>query len=175
MREHELTFTTTDGLFSGKKIDAGTKLLIDSVEFRDGDNILDLGCGYGPIGVALARDNPKGKVYLVDRDFVAVEYAQKNCEQNRLSNCETRLSNGFSHLEGLKFDVITSNLPSHLSNDMLEWILQDAKNHLKPGGKLYVVTVSKLGRFIKREFDGIFGNYEKVAHNKMYTISSAAK
>lgn len=175
LRGHELAFATTHGLFSYKKIDDGTKLLIDSVEFRDGDNILDLGCGYGPIGIALAKNNPKGKVFMVDRDFVAVEYAQKNCERNRLSNCEVLLSNGFSHLEGRKFDVIVSNLPSHFSNDMLEWILQDAKNHLQAGGKLYVVTVSKLGKFIKRKFESIFGNYEKVNHDKMYTISSATK
>lgn len=175
LRGHELSFSTTYGLFSYKKIDDGTKLLINSIEFKDGDTILDLGCGYGPIGVALTKDNPKGKVYMVDRDFIAVEYAKKNCQHNHLSNCEVLLSNGFSHLKGLKFDVIASNLPSHFSNDMLEWILRDAKNHLKSGGKLHVVTVSKLGKFIKREFENIFGNYEKVARDRMYTISSATK
>ena len=162
LRGHELAFRTTYGLFSYKKIDDGTKLLIDSIKFRNGDSILDLGCGYGPIGIALAKENTNGKVYLIDRDFIAVEYTQKNCEHNRLSNCEVRLSNGFSHLEGLKFDIIASNLPSHFSNDMLKWILQDAKNHLKSGGKLYVVTVSKLGKFIKREFENIFGNGERI-------------
>ena len=175
LRGHELAFTTTYGLFSYKKIDDGTRLLIEAIKLKDGDNLLDLGCGYGPIGIALARDNPKSKVYMVDRDFVAVEYAKKNSKHNHLSNCEVLLSNGFSNLKGLKFNVIASNLPSHFSNDMLEWMLQDAKNHLKAGGKLYVVTVSKLNKFIKREFENIFGNYEKVAHSKMYTISSATK
>ena len=175
LRGRELTFSTTYGLFSYKKIDDGTKLLIDSIEYKDGNNILDLGCGYGPIGIALAKDNPKGKVYLVDRDFIAVEYALKNCKLNSVTNCEVLLSNGFSHLKNVKFDVIVSNLPSHFSNDMLEWMLQDAKNHLKNNGKLYVVTVSKLGKFIKREFENIFGNWEKVAHNKMHTISLATK
>lgn len=112
---------------------------------------------------------------MVDRDFIAVEYAQKNCELNQISNYDVRLSNGFSHLEGLKFDLIISNLPSHFSKDMLEWILHDSKNHLNDGGKLYVVTVSKLVKFIKRESEGIFGNYEKVDHNSMYTISLAKK
>jgi len=172
---HKLTFKTTYGLFSYKKVDDGTKLLIDSVQFKDGDNILDLGCGYGPIGIALAKSNPQGKVYLVDRDFVAVEYARGNCQLNGVSNCEVLLSNGFSHLEGVKFDVIAANLPSHFSNDMLRWMLQDAKNHLSDGGKLYVVTVSKLRKFIKREFESIFGNWKKVDHNAAYTISLATK
>lgn len=175
LRGHQLTFKTTPGLFSYKKVDAGTKLLIDSVQFKDGDNILDLGCGYGPIGIALAKSNPGGKVYLVDRDFVAIEYARKNCQLNDVTNCEVLLSNGFGHLEDINFDIIAANLPSHFSNDMLKWMLEDAKNHLKNDGKLYVVTVSKLRKFIKREFENIFGNWEKVDHNAAYTVSLAMK
>ncbi|MCX6807431.1 MAG: methyltransferase [Patescibacteria group bacterium] len=172
---HQLIFKTTYGLFSYKKIDDGTKLLINSIKVENNDNILDLGCGYGPVGIALAKSNQKGKTYFVDRDFVAVEYTKKNCKINRLSNCEALLSDGFSHLKNVKFNIIASNLPSHFSNDMLRIIFKDAKKHLEKNGRLYVVTVSKLSKFIKRELEDIFGNYTNVNHNCMYTVSVAMK
>lgn len=175
LRGNNFVFKTTYGLFSYKKIDEGTKLLIDSVRFEKGGSILDLGCGYGPIGISLAKGNPEGKIYMVDRDFIAVEYAKKNCELNGISGGDVRLSNGFSRLEGLKFDLVVSNLPSHFSNDMLRWILEDAKSHLNPGGRICVVTVSKLGKFIRKEFEKIFGNYKKESFGKMHTVSSAKK
>lgn len=173
LRGYDLILKSTFGLFSYKQIDNGTKLLIDTMEVNNGDICLDLACGYGVIGIVLAKLNPTGKIYLSDRDFVAVDYVKKNCELNNIKNYEAVLSNGFSHLGDIKFDLIVSNLPSHISNEMLKWILSDAKEHLKPNGRLYIVSVSKLKNFMKKQFIDFFGNYKKANHNKMHIVSLA--
>jgi len=173
LRGYDLIFKTTFGLFSYQKIDNGTKLLIHSLDVANEGVYLDLGCGYGPVGIVFAKLSPKSKVYFVDRDFVAIEYTRTNCRLNDIPNSEVLLSNGFTNLADLEFDVIAANLPSHISNDMLEWLLRDAKEHLKVDGQLYLVTVSRLRRFIKRQLEDIFGNYGKMASNNMYTVSHA--
>jgi len=171
----DLIFKTTYGLFAYKEIDDGTRLLINSIKIEDGTACLDLGCGYGVIGIVMAKLNPNGRVYCVDRDFVAVEYAKKNCELNDIRNCEVFLSDGFSNIRDLRFDIIASNPPTHISHDMLKLIFSDAKKYLKPHGKLYVVTASKLKRFIKTQFEEIFHNYTHIQNDNLYTVSLVEK
>ncbi len=173
MRGFELTFTSTWGLFSPKMIDAGTRLLIENLEIEESDQCLDLGCGYGAIGIVMAKIAREADVYMVDKDFVAVEYAKYNVQQNDLRNCHVLLSNGFSHLSDIKFDVIASNLPANVGKEMFHIFLTDAKRFLKRNGRLYVVTISGLREFIKRNFRSVFGNYRKVKQQKTHTIAMA--
>ena len=163
------------GLFSPKAIDAGTDLLIEQLNIQEGDTCLDLGCGYGAIGIAIAKCTPTATVYMVDKDFVAVAYARKNVEQNQLQNCHVLLSNGFSHLPDIQFDLIVSNLPANVGKELLQIFLTDAKKYLKPNGRLYVVTISGLREFIKRNFMSIFGNYQKVKQRRTHTVAMAAR
>lgn len=173
LRGFKLIFRTTWGLFSPKSIDAGTRLLIDQFDVSAGDTCLDLGCGYGGIGIVMAKLSRAGKVYMVDKDFVAVEYAQKNVQQNRIQNCEALLSNAFSHVPEIKFDVIASNLPANAGKELLRIILIEAREHLKPNGKFYAVTISGLRAFIKRNSMEIFGNYQKVKQGRNHTVALA--
>ena len=173
LRGYDLNFTTTWGLFSPKAIDAGSKLLIDYSEIGDEDVCLDLGCGYGAIGVTIAKSSPNTTVYMVDKDFVAVEYARKNVKQNHLQNCHVFLSNGFSNLPDIQFDVIASNLPATVGKELLQIFFSDAKRSLKPNGRIYVVTISGLREFIKRNFLNVFGNYHKVKQRKTHTVAMA--
>lgn len=175
LRGTSLTFSATWGLFSPKAIDAGTHLLIEHLDIREGDICLDLGCGYGAIGVTLAKCTQAATVYMVDKDFVAIDYARKNVEQNRLQNCHVLLSNGFSHLPDIQFDLIASNLPANVGKELLQIFLTDAKQHLKPNGRLYVVTISGLRVFIKRNFLSIFGNYQKVKQRHTHTVAMAIR
>jgi 16S rRNA G1207 methylase RsmC len=176
LRDNELTFNTTWGLFSPKEIDAGSRLLIKYIKIEKDDICLDLGCGYGPIGLTMAKLAPQGKVYMVDKDYVAVEYAKKNVELNGIKNCEVFLSNAFSNVpDDVQFDVIASNLPANVGKKLLRIILSDSKRYLKEGGKFYVVTMSRLRTFIKRNFVEIFGNYKKVKQGKSYTVAMTIK
>ena len=175
LRGFDFVFHTTWGLFCPTSIDKGTSLLIDQLDVDGGDTCLDLGCGYGPIGLAMARLSNSGKIYMVDKDFVAVEHAQKNVENNGLQNCEVLLSNAFSHLPKIQFDVIASNLPGNVGKELLRIILLEAKAHLKSNGKFYVVTISGLREFIKRNFKEIFGNYRKVKQGRNHTVALAIR
>lgn len=169
-----LTFHTTWGLFNPTYIDEGTKLLADVIDVADDADCLDLGCGYGALGLTLARLCPKGSVHMVDKDFVAVEYAKKNANANGISNATIYLSNGFSHVPAdAKFDLIVSNLPAKVGKELLYIMMMDAKDHLNPGGKFVVVTISGLKEYIKRQFKDVFGNYKKVKQVKTYIVSLA--
>ena len=176
LRGFDFTFYTTWGLFSPEHIDDGTRLLIEEIEVKEDAVSLDLGCGYGAIGLVLAKLSPKGIVHMVDKDFVAVEYAEKNAKTNNLTNCKSYLSNGFSAVPAnTLFDIIVSNLPAKPSKE-LYWILfEDAKKNLKPGGKFYVVIISGLKEFIKRSFDETFGNYKKLRQGKAHAVLMATK
>ena len=175
LRGISLVFSATWGLFSPKTIDAGTNLLIEQLNIQEDDTCLDLGCGYGAIGITIAKSIRTTTVYMVDKDFVAVDYARKNVERNQLSNCHVLLSNGFSHLPDLQFDLIASNLPANVGKELLQIFLRDAKQHLKPNGCLYVVTISGLREFIKRNFLTIFGNYQKVKQRHTHTVAMATR
>jgi 16S rRNA G1207 methylase RsmC len=174
-RGRPMRFSTTWGLFSPKKIDEGTELLLRHITVRDGEDILDLGCGYGALGLTLARETPSGTVHLVDKDYVALRYAKKNAGQNRVSNCRIYLSNGFSRVGNAKFDTVVSNLPAKTGRELLYIMLSDAKDHLRPGGQIVVVTISGLKEFIKRNFRDVFGNYTKVKQGRNYSVARAVK
>ena len=172
----EWTFHTTWGLFSPRAIDEGTRLLVERLEVSPTDNCLDLGCGYGPIGLAMARLAPQGKTLLLDKDFIAVRYSNLNAQNNGVTNAEAILSNGFAQVnKGQRYDVIASNIPAKVGKEMLALYLHDALHLLKPGGRLYLVTINGLRQFMKRNLNEIFGNYDKLKQGKAYTVALARK
>jgi len=175
LRGEVLTFSTTWGLFSPRTIDAGTQLLISHLDLRKPKICLDLGCGYGAIGIAIAKCTRSATVYMVDKDFVAVDYARKNVKQNRLQHCHVLLSNGFSHLPDIQFDLIVSNLPAKVGKELLQILLTDAKRYLKPNGCLYVVTISGLRKFSQRNLVNVFGNYRKIKQRNTHTVAMAIR
>ena len=171
-----LTLHATWGLFSPRAIDAGTRLLLDHLEVREDDVALDIGCGYGPLGLAIAARAPAGRVHLIDRDFVAVDYARGNARRNGLGNVEVYLSDGFGAVpDGLALTLVVSNLPAKVGNELLRLLFHDAYARLSPGGRLVVVTVNGLRALIKREFRAIFGNYDKLKQGPGYTVSLAVR
>lgn len=176
LSDQHLTFSTTWGLFSPRSIDDGTRLILNKIKVEADDNCLDLGCGYGPIGITLARLAPKGKTQLLDKDFVAVDYSNKNIKDNDINNASAVLSNGFDALsKNPEWDLIASNIPAKVGKEMLGLYLVDAKDLLKPGGKFYVVTINGLRHFMKRNMTDIFGNYKKLKQGKNYTVAVTTK
>ena len=179
LRGREFRFTTAWGLFSPREVDLGSALLIehlDAAGIAEDADAVDIGCGYGAIGLTLASMAPRGETWLLDKDFVAVDRARQNAEANRLTNVTAMLSNGLSAVpRGRLFDVATANLPAKAGNEMLTLILADAHAHLKPGGRLTVVTTNALRRFIERMFEELFGNSEKVKQGRLHTVTMATK
>jgi len=168
------TLHTTWGLFSPKAIDEGTLLLMDHLQVRDDDVALDIGCGYGPLGLAIARQAPKGQVHLIDKDYVAVEYARENAARNEIDNVEVYLSNALSNVPAdLPLSLVVSNLPAKVGNELFHITFFDARERMQPGARIVVVTINGLRSYIKRSFTEIFGNYTKVKQGRSYTISMA--
>jgi len=166
-----LELRSTWGLFSPREVDAGSRLLLDHLELDETADCLDLGCGYGVLGLCMARAAPQGRTLMVDKDFVAVEYAERNRRRNGIDNASCLLSNGFEQVPGQTFDVIVSNVPAKVGRELLYIYLFDALAHLKPGGAFYVVTITGLRQFFKRGFQDVFGHYEKIKQGKTYTVA----
>ena len=176
LRGRRLLFHSTWGLFSPREIDEGTRLLLQHLEVGRGDDCLDLGCGYGPIGLTLAALAPDGQTLLVDKDFVAVAFSQRNAENNGLGNARAMLSNGFDQIDpDRRFDLIASNIPAKVGKELLALYLHDARDRLRPGGRLYIVTVNGLREFMKRNLTQVFGNYDKLKQGAHYTLALAYK
>ena len=174
--EFDFTFHSTWGIFSPREIDEGTRLLVEHMEIEPDDDCFDLGCGYGPIGLFMARSAPQGRTLMVDKDFMAVEYSNANARCNKLANAQSQLSNAFDHVDPrLRFDVIASNIPAKVGKEMLSLILHDARARLKPNGRLYVVTINGLRQYMKRNLNEVFGNYDKLKQGRAYTVALAVK
>lgn len=170
-----LTFHSTWGIFSPKSIDKGSIMLLDFLDIEEHFDNLDLGCGYGPIGLTMARLSPKGQTTLVDKDFMAIEYCRKNADINAIRNCDIKLSNGLQHIRDKRFHCIASNIPAKVGSEMMTIMLNDAYEQLHPGGKIVVVTITGLRRYIERNFKEIFGHYKKLKQGKQYTVAMALK
>lgn len=167
---------STWGLFSPRAIDEGSLLLLDHLDVRKDDVALDMGCGYGPLGLSIAQRAPHGQVHMVDKDFLAVEYANANAERNAVGNANAYLSNGFSHVDpALPLSLVVSNLPAKVGNEFFQVMFDDAYHRMQPGARIVVVTINGLRGFIKRSFNDVFGNYDKVKQGKSYTISMAVR
>ncbi|PID50521.1 MAG: methyltransferase [Proteobacteria bacterium] len=173
---HPFVFTSTWGIFSPRTIDEGTELLLKYLEIQPMDDCFDLGCGYGPIGLVMAKLAPQGKTLMVDKDFMAVEYSNRNAKLNKLPNAQAMLSNAFQHIDpALRFDVVASNVPAKVGKEMMAIMLHDMQQHLKPHGRVYLVTINGLREYMKRNLQNMFGNYKKLKQGKNYTIAYAEK
>jgi 16S rRNA (guanine1207-N2)-methyltransferase len=174
--DSKLKLHTRWGTFSPRAIDDGTKLLMKYFSADIDDICLDLGCGYGPIGLALAKHCSRGQIHMVDKDFVAVELANYNAKLNNIVNAKAYLSDAFLQVPcDIKFNQIVSNIPAKVGREQLSIILYDALDALKPGGVITVVTINGLKNFIKNNFKSVFGNYKKIKQGQKYVISQAIK
>lgn len=138
IRNQEYTFYTDHGVFAKKGLDLGTHILLDTVpvESLQGE-ILDLGCGYGPIGICLKRENPDLQIDMVDINRRSLALAEMNAEVN---GCHVSIfeSNGYANITK-QYDYIISNPPIRVGKKILYDLLFGAKEHLKPGGELWIV------------------------------------
>ncbi len=173
---HSLRFHTTWGLFSPKAIDEGSRLLLDHLEVRPDDHAIDLGCGYGPLGLAIARSAPRGGCLMVDKDFVAVQYANANARRNHVMNAQAMLSDGLRQVPATRrFTLAVTNLPAKTSKEHYYLFFHDIRERLEPGGRFYLVAISGLRQFIARAFEEVFGNHSKIKQGKRYTVALAER
>ena len=139
---NELTFTTDAGVFSRDGLDRGTEALLDALPALSG-RVLDLGCGWGAVGVALGKKYPALDIVMTDINRRAVELARRNLAQNGVE-AEVVQGDGFASVTGA-FDAIITNPPIRAGKAVIYGLFADARAHLKPGGALYVVIRKQQG------------------------------
>src|SRR3989344_3993019 len=114
------------------------------MEIRPTNVVIDLGCGYGVIGLVVASLATEGKVYMVDVDIRGVEYSRSNAELNNIKNVEVIASDGFKQVPEVEFDVVVSNPPSHMPKETIIEFIEGAHKRLRKGGKLYFVNEKRI-------------------------------
>ena len=140
-----LTFAVDTGVFSSHGLDPGTALLIENLTLRRNDRVLDLGCGWGAIGIAAARSATDGHVILTDVNRRAARLARQNLERNRVTNAEVRVGPLYTPVRGESFDVVATNPPFHAGRELVLRMLSGAPEHLGPEGRLVLVGKGSQG------------------------------
>ena len=170
---HKMTFLTDAGVFSKKMIDFGSQLLLKCLEVEKGERVLDVGCGYGPLGITLVKAYGV-QATMVDINNRALDLARKNAERNQVSATIFQ-SNIYEQVEG-KFDHVISNPPIRAGKQVVHEIIEKSREFLKDGGDLTIVIQKKQGApSAKSKMEDVFGNCEIVKKDKGYYILRSVK
>ena len=151
----EFEFETSDKVFSPGKVDTGTMAMLSRVEFQEGWKVLDLGCGYGVIGITAAKFTDPSKVYMTDIEPEAVALSRINASRNGAEGVNILQSDGLDALDETGFDCILSNPPYHTDFSVAKRFIEKGFNRLKPGGRMYMVVKRK--EWYKNKFISVFG------------------
>lgn len=176
IKDNNYQFITDEGVFSKEYLDFGSKVLLDNIEVLESDkNILDLGCGYGPIGISLAKENPKKTVYMIDINERAVGLSTKNALKNNVSNVVIKANEILKDVT-VKFDLIVTNPPIRAGKKTVFEFYEQSFKYLNDGGRLYVVIQRKQGAPTSLEkIEELFKNAEIIDKVKGYWIIRAIK
>ncbi|MBO2945828.1 class I SAM-dependent methyltransferase [Paenibacillus sp. F411] len=176
LRGTKLSFISDAGVFSKGGIDYGSKVLIEAMEFPAQAKVLDVGCGYGPIGLSAAKLASAGHVTMIDVNSRAVELAKENAALNGIGNVTILESDLFSSIQGEAFDVVLTNPPIRAGKETVHTIFEEAYRHLRDGGALWIVIQKKQGAPSARaKLESLFQQVEEVTKDKGYRILKAVK
>ncbi|MCK7605079.1 class I SAM-dependent methyltransferase [Geobacillus stearothermophilus] len=177
LRGHEFRFTTDSGVFSKRGVDFGTQLLIETFEEPEvAGDLLDVGCGYGPIGLALARSFPNRHVHMIDINERALELARENKQANGIDNAVIYKSDLFSEVGERRFAAVVTNPPIRAGKRVVHAIFEQSRDHLLDGGELWVVIQKKQGAPSALEkLKELFPFVEVASKKKGYYIIKAKK
>ena len=169
----KMTFLTDAGVFSKKMVDFGSQLLLKCLEVNQGETVLDVGCGYGPLGLSLAKAYGV-QATMVDINNRALDLARQNAERNKVEATIFQ-SNIYEQVEG-QFDHIISNPPIRAGKKVVHEIIEKSKDFLEIGGDLTIVIQKKQGApSAKSKMEDVFGNCEILKKDKGYYILRSVK
>jgi 16S rRNA (guanine1207-N2)-methyltransferase len=168
----ELRFETSPGLFSPGRIDAGTRAMLSVAEFHEDDKVLDLGCGYGVVGILAARLIGAESVTMSDSNAEAVAFAERNARLNGVGDIRTLVSDGFSQIDDKDYSLILSNPPYHEDFSVPKAFIEKGFNRLRIGGRMMLVT--KRETWYRNKLASIFGGV-RVSHIDGYCVFISEK
>ncbi|MEM3356380.1 MAG: class I SAM-dependent methyltransferase [Candidatus Bathyarchaeia archaeon] len=176
LRGKSLTFLTSSSVFSKKRIDAGTHLLIESMTLPDAGTVLDVGCGYGAVGIAAAASNPQLRVVLTDVNQRAVQLAKRNLEINKVLNAEVRHGYLYQPVKDLKFNCVVTNPPVSAGMETVKSLIAQAPQVMSEKAAFQMVIRSKIGaKTLPAIFKETFGNCQVLARKSGYRVLMAQK
>lgn len=176
LRGHEFHFTTDAGVFSRDRVDFGSLLLIENMEIPKQARVLDVGCGYGPIGLTAAKLADEGKVTMIDVNERAADLARRNAERNGIRNVEIRVSDVYSAVQNESFDVILTNPPIRAGKEIVHRIFTEGYELLADGGEMWVVIQKKQGApSALKKLQETYRQVDEVDREKGYSIFRAVK
>lgn len=174
-RGKTINLTSDNGVFSKDSVDFGSSLMLKSITEFDKKTILDVGCGYGVIGITLALFNPEATVTMVDVNLRALELSRSNALKNGVNNVVIKESFAYQNIDG-KFDMIVTNPPIRAGKAVVHEILEGSFEHLNDDGVLYVVIQKKQGaESAVKKLKTLYTAVDKITQDKGYWILKCKK
>lgn len=177
LKDHTLRFKTDNGVFSKKEVDFGSRLLIEAFELPNLDGpILDVGCGYGPIGLSLAKHYEDRTLHMVDVNERALSLAKENAHSNQISNVKIYESDRLTGVEEKGFAAILTNPPIRAGKQTVHEIFEQSHEALASAGELWIVIQKKQGApSAVEKLNSLFHEVEVVDKSKGYFVIKAIK
>ncbi len=162
-------FHSGSGVFSKDHLDNGSALLINAAQIKENQEVLDLGCGIGVVGICLKMLNPTIHLTLSDVNETAVALAAKNCHLHNIKGTEIK-SNLFENIKK-EFDTIVTNPPYVAGRKVCYQFIEESYKHLKKGGTLQLVARhQKGGKMLEKHMEDVFGNVETLKKGSGFRV-----
>ncbi len=170
-----LTYTTDHGVFSRQRLDYGSRVLMDAIDIGNAKSMLDVGCGYGTMGIALKSVHEDLQVLMTDVNKRAISLAKENIKCNNLEGIDVIESDVYENVHD-RYDLVISNPPIRAGKKVVSAIISGSYDHLNEGGRLVIVIQKKQGApSAKKLMEEIFGNATVIKKDKGYYILQSYK
>lgn len=163
-----LEFETSDKVFSPSSIDPGTLTMLSCIDFKSTDKVLDLGCGYGVIGILAGRLIGAENVTMCDISEDAVLISKINAAKNNVEDIKIIQSNGLENINDNDYTLILSNPPYHVDFSVPKHFIEDGFKKLSPGGRMVMVVKRK--DWYKNKLTSVFGGVKVIESNGYYVF-----
>jgi 16S rRNA (guanine1207-N2)-methyltransferase len=176
LRGNSFEFLTASSVFSKKRVDLGTRLLIEAMALPETGAVLDVGCGYGAVGIVAAASNPRLRVVMTDVNARAVRLAKQNVEKNKVHNAEVRCGYLYEPVKELTFNCVLSNPPVSAGMETVKAIITEAPKVMAHEATFQMVIRSKIGaKTLPSVFNETFGNCTVLARKSGYRVLMTEK
>ena len=179
LKGNTLSFTSDNGVFSKHTVDFGSELLVESYDIPEQfqkASLLDIGCGYGTMGLAYGKAYPELSIEMIDVNERALLLAKENAIKNGIHNVEIHESNLYDTVKKSQYEIIISNPPIRAGKIVVHTILEKAYDYLAENGQLVIVIQKKQGApSAQKKMEEVFGNCERIQWDKGYWILVSKK
>ena len=179
LKGNTLSFTSDNGVFSKNTVDFGSELLVESYDIPEQfqkASLLDIGCGYGTMGLAYGKAYPELSIEMIDVNERALVLAQENAKKNGIHNVDIHESNLYDSVKKSQYEIIISNPPIRAGKIVVHTILEKAYDYLAENGQLVIVIQKKQGApSAQKKMEEVFGNCERIQWDKGYWILVSTK